>query len=228
MSHKLLYFGLPGRGEVLQVMMALGDIPYENTIVDFPTWRSKPPATPWGTVPTLTLPDGFQAGQSRAILRYLAKQVTLDGQPLYPTDPKEALIVDEVADFIEDIWPVFVQQLLRVPDDQKAANAEKIMAPGSGQVPKMLDRLEKMIAGPFVLGSRKTMADIYIFAACGHWTCGFFPGVTADRVFTGRPKLMAIMNGVGALPKVQARYKKIDFSKKENGLWKAYTQFAKL
>merc|ERR1719230_2049219 len=55
-------------------------------------------------MPVLKLPDGFEAGQSRAIWRYLAKLVKHNGAPLYPQDPREALLVDEIGDAMEDIW----------------------------------------------------------------------------------------------------------------------------
>ena len=43
----------------------------------------------------ITLENGQNAGMSRAILRYLGKTTIVEGESLYPTDPNEALIVDE-------------------------------------------------------------------------------------------------------------------------------------
>ena len=78
-----------------------------------------------------------------------------------------------------------------------------------------------------VLASQLTTADVYIFAAFGWWASGFMTkAVSTDSLLTGRPKIQAIIDRVGALPAVKAYYSKAE--KKEQPLAHVYGQFAKL
>merc|ERR1712032_1565637 len=109
-----------------------------------------------------------------------------------------------------------------------ASNAEQLLAPG-GELSEMLDRLERYVVGPGILpgAQRFTIADVHIFCAFGQWSSGFFKGVTANALLDGRPKLKALIERVGALPKVRACYAKKDFAK-SGAIWKRYGEFAKL
>ena len=101
--HVLNYFNVPGRGESIRLMLTLGGLGFENNYVPLPiplenpvgvspapfddgSWGILKPNTPWGTLPTLTLPGGKTIGQQRSILRFLAKQTSYQGKSLYPTD----------------------------------------------------------------------------------------------------------------------------------------------
>jgi glutathione S-transferase len=55
-----------------------------------------------GYMPTLRLDNGKVFSQSRAIARYACK---LGGEaaPLYPSDPEEAMAVDEVLDMADEL-----------------------------------------------------------------------------------------------------------------------------
>lgn len=204
------YYGIPGRGEVVRLMLELGGLPYEDQLVNGKEWRADgakmKKATKWNVMPVLTLPDGQKAGMSRSILRYLAKIVSVEGEPLYPTDPKAALTCDEVADFIgEDVW----SSLLKVVGEKDAAAmAARLMAPG-GKVSTQLDELEKNIGGTnsTLRSGKLCMADIYIYAAAGWFVSGFMSkNVNVEVFFRGRPKLRAIVERVGQLPAIRAYY----------------------
>merc|ERR1712060_97946 len=160
-------------------------------------------------------------------LRYLAKMVEIDGAPLYPKDAEEALLVDEVCDFIEDIWGQILMGIFQAPPEEKLASAQRLLGSG-GTGSQMLDRLESAVVGPCVLGARKTMADVYIFCAFCHWSSGFFPGISVEGLVGSRPKLKGILQLVGGMSIVREYYSKKDFSKKSQALWKVYGEFSKL
>ena len=67
------------------------------------SWGKLKPETPWGTLPTLTLPSGETIGQQRSVLRYLGKKIKHGESYLYPTDPESAAHVDGFMDMLEDI-----------------------------------------------------------------------------------------------------------------------------
>ena len=51
----------------------------------------------------LSLKNGTVITQGRAIARRVAKAASVDGAPLYPTDPALASSADEVVDAVMDI-----------------------------------------------------------------------------------------------------------------------------
>eukprot|EP00944_MAST-04C_sp_MAST-4C-sp1_P007481 g7481.t1 len=96
MKPKLQYFGVPGRGEAVRLMLKLRGDSYSDVYINTKAWRSEiKKKTKWNVIPVITLENGQNAGMSRAILRYLGKTTFVEGETLYPTDPNEALIVDE-------------------------------------------------------------------------------------------------------------------------------------
>ena len=42
----------------------------------------------------------------------------MDSMPLYPEEPAVALVVDEIADYIEDIWGKLIPILLQNKEDK--------------------------------------------------------------------------------------------------------------
>ena len=96
MKPKLQYFGVPGRGEAIRLMLKLRGDSYSDVYISSKEWGSEiKKKTRWNVIPVITLENGQNAGMSRAILRYLGKTTIVEGESLYPTDPNEALIVDE-------------------------------------------------------------------------------------------------------------------------------------
>ena len=214
--HAVHYFGIPGRGEVVRVMLALGGIDFCDDVIQFQDWPERKAKTRWGVVPSLTLPDGSKHGQSRALLRYLGKLVHHDGAALYPVDPREALLADEVCDFIEDIWGKLLEA--------KANKACAALLAGGGEGAAMLDQLEATIHGPYVGGVYPSIADVYVFAAFAWWASGFFKGCTVDSLLSARPKLQSIVHSVGQFEKVRQYYA----AKKLQPLEAVYGQFCRL
>jgi|EP01049_Picozoa_sp_SAG25_P000623 glutathione S-transferase len=222
---ELTYYPIPGRGESVRLLLAIAGRDFKDTFVSSDEWGAggRKQSTRWRMMPTLMLTDGRVAGQSQALLRYLGKSAAVDGTPLTPTDDVEVLLVDEVLSFVgEDIWRV----LLGVRNDE--AGAAEVMAP-EGKAAAYLDELEANIEGTdSVLSSGSlSIADVYIFAAFGWWASGFMTkAVSTASLLSGRPKLQAIIDRVGALPAVRAYYSRTD--KKKQPLAHVYGQFAKL
>jgi hypothetical protein len=79
-KYNLKYFGLPALGEPVRMMLHLGKFDWDDEIVTGETWPSLKPNTKWGQVPVLTSPEGKEMTQSTAIVRYLGKKVSIDGE----------------------------------------------------------------------------------------------------------------------------------------------------
>ena len=91
---KLTYFPLPGRAFATRVAMfkLFGKDGWVDERVDFAKFGEMKAAGafPLGSLPVLTLPDGRMICQSAAIASWAGRQCGL-----LPSDPLEALLVDE-------------------------------------------------------------------------------------------------------------------------------------
>ncbi|MGI9132819.1 MAG: glutathione S-transferase N-terminal domain-containing protein, partial [Rhodoferax sp.] len=94
---KLTYFDIHGgRAEPARLALHLGGLAFEDYRFAFSDFAEVRKGTPLGQVPTLHV-NGQQVTQSGAITRYIGK---LTG--LYPQDPLQALLCDEVMEALED------------------------------------------------------------------------------------------------------------------------------
>lgn len=90
----LYYLPVRARAEQIRLILAYGNIQYEDVVIDFDRWateKSNREKFPFGQLPVLVLPNGLSIAQSGAITRYVAK---LAG--VYPTDPDKAAVADMV------------------------------------------------------------------------------------------------------------------------------------
>ena len=94
---KLTYFDIHGgRAEPARLALAIGSIAFEDHRFTYPEFAEIRKTTPFGQVPVLQV-DGVQVTQCDAITRYAGK---LAG--LYPADPFQALLCDEVMYVVEE------------------------------------------------------------------------------------------------------------------------------
>ena len=197
---KLNYFDFHGgRAEPVRLALHLGGVPFEDHRFTFPEFAAFRTTTPFGQVPTLHV-DGVQVTQSDAILRYAGK---LAG--LYPTDPLQALLCDEVAYVVEEasvrIGPTFRMS----GEEQKAARLALV----NGSIPVYLAWLQTQLAahgGDFFADNRLTVADLKVFVDVRGLNSGRLDHVPTDLVERVAPALNAHMQRVGNTPGVQAYY----------------------
>ena len=100
----LQYFPMPGApGEVVRMLLTLSGSEWKDERLPGVEWLKVKPTTKYGQMPVLTHDDGRVLAQSRAMARYLAKGVKVDGAALYPEDAWLAFRVDELLDAMEDV-----------------------------------------------------------------------------------------------------------------------------
>jgi glutathione S-transferase len=197
---KLNYFDFHGgRAEPVRLALHLGGVAFEDHRFTFPEFAAFRTTTPFGQVPTLHV-DGVQVTQSDAILRYAGK---LAG--LYPTDPLQALLCDEVAYVVEEasvrIGPTFRMS----GEEQKAARLALV----NGSMPVYLAWLQAQLAahgGEFFADNRLTVADLKVFVDVRGLNSGRLDHVPTDLVERVAPALNAHMQRVANTPGVQAYY----------------------
>lgn len=199
---KLTYFDFHGgRGEPARLAFAIGGIPFNDhrfAAAEFPEIRK---STPFSQVPVLSV-DGVQVTQCDAITRYAGK---LAG--LYPTDPFQALLCDEVMYVVEEASVKFGPTFRMSGEEQKAARLALVQ----GSMPVYLGWLQKQLlahGGEYFADNRLTVADLKVFVDVRALNSGRFDHVPSDLVEKVAPALNAHMQRVATTPGVAAYYAK--------------------
>lgn len=199
---RLSYFDFHGgRAEPVRLALHIGGISFEDhrfAPADFPEVRK---ATPFGQVPTLQVDDELVT-QSDAMLRYVGK---LAG--LYPVDPLQALLCDEVAYVVEEAAVKIGPTFRMTGDAQKEARTAMV----NGSMPVYLAWLQKQLlahGGEYFADRRLTVADLKVFVDVRALNSGRFDHIPADLVEKVAPALNVHMQRIAQTPAVAAYYAK--------------------
>ena len=199
---KLTYFDFHGgRGEPARLAMHIGNIAFEDARFPAKTFPEVRKTTPLGQVPTLHV-DGVQVTQSDAITRYAGK---LAG--LYPTDPFQALLCDEVLDAVEDLNV----KLGTTFGLTGTALQEARTALVNGAFPTYLGWLQRQLqahGGEYFADNRLTIADLKVFPFVRGLNSGHLDHVPTDMVEKIAPQLNAHMQRIAQTPAVAQYYAK--------------------
>lgn len=199
---KLTYFDFHGgRAEPARLALHLGGIPFEDHRFTFAGFAEVRKSTPFGQVPVLHV-DGVQVTQCDAITRYAGK---LAG--LYPSDPFQALLCDEVMYVVEEASVKMGPTFRMTGEEQKAARLALV----NGPMPVYLRWLQSQLVahgGEYFADNRLTMADLKVFVDVRGLNSGRLDHVPADLVETVAPLLNAHMQRVAQTPAVAQYYAK--------------------
>eukprot|EP01065_Artemidia_motanka_P051211 TRINITY_DN895_c0_g2_i1.p1 TRINITY_DN895_c0_g2~~TRINITY_DN895_c0_g2_i1.p1 ORF type:complete len:218 (+),score=81.58 TRINITY_DN895_c0_g2_i1:60-713(+) len=212
---KLSYFDIQGVAEKVRLALILNGVEFEDDRFGFDEWAERKKQTPHGQVPVMTI-DGELHTQSGAMLR-LAGQ--LGAGKLYPKDPMEALMVDEVIGLSEDFqraWdPGFYAGIKPshighdVEGDEKVALMKKLREKFcADDLPTWLGRLAGKVEGKrFFCGDQPTIADCLIYPQLVRFRCGGLDYVPTDCL-SKFPPLVEWMARFEDIPEVKAWYAK--------------------
>ncbi len=207
---KLYYFNIPALGEPIRQLLVIGGYDWQDIKVSGKPntfdayWPDIKPTTRWGQMPMLEFPDGKKVCQTKAIVRYLAKTTFVGGKALYPSDPEEALWIDELVDAMEDIRGALVSSFSIQDQAEKEAARKAVFGP-EGKGTKILTVVESMVQGPFIFNEQMTLADLWVFWFVGFTAGGFFDGLDASVVEPYK-KLLQVSRNVGKTPALQKMY----------------------
>jgi len=133
---KLTYFDFHGgRGEPARIALSIGGIPFEDERVKGTDWERRKPDTPFGALPLLEK-DGEILAQSNAINRYVGRLTNL-----YPSDPWQAALCDEIMEAVEDITSKIAATMF-LSDEQKKVQRKALV---EGPLPFYLARLQQRL-----------------------------------------------------------------------------------
>lgn len=214
-TYELIYFDIRGLAEITRWLFKVSKTEFKDTRLsltfgvpgDFSTMK-RPEFDEMkakgeldvslGKVPLLVV-DGAKMGQSKAIERFVAKEVGLMGSTAV-----EFGQIDQLTETIRDIKDAYNAAKRTVGDEEKKAAVDKFFAEG---LPEWVAKTEKSIPpgdGPFLVGGKISYADLawYMFLASPK---GFFDNVEgAKAAFQSSPKMKAAMEAVGENPELKA------------------------
>lgn len=198
---KLTYFDIHGgRAEVARLALIIGAVPFEDERITFQQFGETRLSMPFGAVPIMEV-DGEVLTQSSSISRYVGKLTNL-----YPEDPWQAALCDEVMDVIEDLdSQVFTQ--LPLTDEQKQEAREGLAA---GAFTMTLKRLEECLTargGEYMVDGRLTVADLKVFEWVRLLESGMLDHIPVELAKQEAPLLVAHAKKIGAHPKIVEYYK---------------------
>ena len=198
---KLTYFDFDGgRGEPVRLALVLGGVPFEDDRVKFNDWGARKSGTPFGALPVLEV-DGVVISQSNTITRYVGKLTKL-----YPEDPWQAALCDEVMDAVEDLnGRIGVTMAISDPAAKKAAREELAAGPMSVHLERLNAYLESR-GGEYFADNRLTVADLKIFSLVSHLSSGMLDYIPADLADSVAPLLVAHSARLKMHPKIAAYY----------------------
>lgn len=206
-TYKLTYFDARGVVEVARIMFAAAGQPYEDqrfplafgTPGDFSTIvREEFDAAKaageldasCGKVPILTVNGTSKIGQSKAIERFLARELGLAGNSSI-----EAAVIDALTENVRDIKDAY-NAAKRAED--KDAQVAKFFAE---TLPEWCQKTEKSLpesAGPWLVGDKISHADIVWYNFVGATSKPFFDNVEgAQAAFANCPRIAAAMDATG-------------------------------
>jgi len=194
---KLTYFPIPGRAGPIRLAAYVGGVDIEDERIPHPVFgeRKAAGAFPLGSVPVIEV-NGQVYCQSAAILRYIGK---LGG--LYPSDPLEALAVDQVIDTLAEVGDLLTPSM-REEDQEKKLAARKELVENPLKLPKFFGAVNKWAANGHIVGGKLTIADLNIFGIILFFTSGRLDGIDTTWLPTTFPNIAKTAELVKAHPKV--------------------------
>ncbi len=200
---KLTYFDIHGgRGEPARLALFIGGIEFEDERISFDAWPALKAQLPLSAIPVLEV-DGKLITQSNTINRFVGKLTNL-----YPTDPWQAALCDEVMDAVEDISCQIVATFSTTDEHEKKVLREGL---ANGPIPLYLGSLQAYLedrdTGYFADG-RITVADLKVFVWVRHLRSGNLDHIPTDLVDQTAPLLVKHMERITTNPKIVAYYDK--------------------
>jgi glutathione S-transferase len=194
----LTYFDIPtSRGEECRLALHLAGIPFTDERLNREQFAARKAATPFGSLPILTVEGHPPLAQSNTILRMIGRE-----HGMHPTDPWAAAREESIMEAIEDCrWTMQAITRMKDPAEKKKAREEA----ASGYLQEWAGHLERQIEGPFVNGSQLHVVDLKIFVMLGSYLKGAIDHIPSD-VFQNFPKLLGVSDAVKSHPKIKEWY----------------------
>lgn len=197
---KLTYFDFAGgRAEPARLAFRIGGIAFEDHRFPGTQFGEIRKTTPFGQVPVLEV-DGVQVTQSDAITRYAGRLANL-----YPQDPYQALLCDEILQATEDFNIKLGTSFGLSGEALKQARDALVQ----NVFPVYLTWLQTRLlahGGVYFADNRLTVADLKVFVLVRGLNSGRLDHVPTDVVERLAPTLNQHAQRVAAVPAIAQYY----------------------
>eukprot|EP00397_Hematodinium_sp_SG-2012_P055654 GEMP01068088.1.p1 GENE.GEMP01068088.1~~GEMP01068088.1.p1 ORF type:complete len:294 (-),score=62.63 GEMP01068088.1:397-1152(-) len=187
---KLIYHTV-GAAEPIKHALQIASIPFEEQKVAYEEWKAMRSIGP------ILIVNGRKIKQTQAILRFIGK---LNNSGLYPTDPREAMIMDELLDLVRDLRSR-IGSMKYGTEEQKAEKCSNVidcLIPDLFE--KIDDRVENSPTG-FLFGKEITVADLEVASMSTFVTKGTIEGVPKN-ILDPFPNVLRVHYNVMRHPKI--------------------------
>ncbi len=199
---RLTYFDIDGgRAEPIRLVLSIAGIEFEDRRITFQDFFSLADILPLGCVPILEM-DGETWTQCNPLIRFFGKKAGL-----YPDDPWQAYLCDEVMDIMEDLSHALGKTFGLEGDALKQAR-EDIAAGMFTKALRLLDKRLQAAGGEYFADNRMTVADLKVFEFVRMLSAGFLDHIPADLAEKVAPTITKHMQRVAADPGVKSYYDK--------------------
>lgn len=198
---KLTYFDIDGgRAEPVRIAMSIAGIAFEDHRISFAEFGEMRAGTPLNAVPTVEI-NGTAYTQCNAMNRYFGSRAGL-----YPSDPWQAFLCDEVLEIVEDAYHAFSRTLGLQGDELKTARGR--LTEFYTRCLELLDKRLQAAGGEYFSERRFTVADLKVCVWIKRLRSGGLEHVPADLSDRIAPSLVRHMERVAAEPGVAAYYER--------------------
>ncbi len=198
---KLTYWDMPGgRGEPARLAMVVGGVKFEDHRIGFADWPQVRPNAPFHACPFLEV-DGVALAQSNTISRYVGRLAKL-----YPEDPWQAALCDEMLDAVEDMWVKFGTTMFISDKEALKAAREKLVSDSFNHYLEKLGQRLKDAGGQYFADNRLTVADLQVMVVVRALGSGKLDYISTDIVETVAPILNQHMKRVLSEPAISGYY----------------------
>jgi len=187
-------------------MCAVGNVPYEDQVVEWDDWPKVKATLPYGQLPVIRVGD-LTINQSADILRFVSK---LGG--LYPKDPLEALQVDSLVSNINQTFDKTMGKTMysKLDKEEVIKQRMELLPKKDGELGMFLARLDLQIGvgtSGYLFEFGLTAADTYLFQIVCHLSMGVLDGVPKTYIRDNFENLEAFRLKVASIDAIAARFK---------------------
>ncbi|CAF3014101.1 unnamed protein product [Rotaria sp. Silwood2] len=158
---KLYYFDIRGRAEIIRLILAAANRPYNDIRFDYSQWLEYKPKMLIGQIPVLEFADKTQLTQSLTIARYVAHETGLGGKTNLESAKMDA-VVDTQRDMNEMLYALidFEKQ-----DFKNMHEVTKFINENLGRHCDNLTKLKNAYSknDKYFVGNELSWADLFVY-----------------------------------------------------------------
>ena len=157
---KLVYFDFPfWRVDICRLTLELAKIKYKNVVLSKKYFlKNKTREFPFGQLPILIV-NNKTIAQTSAMIRYCGRLANL-----YPNDPMECALVDQIIDFANDITYLISPSIREKDEVKKKAKRKKL---NDNILPKWISYLERFFiinnVNNYFVTEKFTVSDLVVW-----------------------------------------------------------------